>query len=99
MSAVLNIERFLESEVRERWIAKWGPRIESYEADLNSFREDAKALGIEDLVKKHAPVVGYTMLTQLRVVVRNIRLSFQSMAEEVDIVLDDGSKLSILRFV
>jgi len=99
MSAILNIERFLDSEVRDRWKAKWGLRIDSYEADLNSFREDEQSLGVEDLVKKHAPVVGYTMLTQLRVVVRNIRLSFQSMAEEVNVALDDGSKLSILRFV
>lgn len=99
MASVLNIKRFLDGEVRDRWKAKWGPRLESYEEDLGRFRSDAQTLGIEELVKAHAPVVGYTLLTQLRSVMQNIEAVFKAMAEEIDVPFEGASKLSLLRFI
>lgn len=93
ISAILHIEDFLNKEVRDRWAAKWGGKIDGYAEDLAAFRSDAQALGMEDLVKKHAPVIGYAMLMQLRVVIRNIKLAFRHMIEEV--TLPNGEKLSL----
>ncbi|GEM_PF-6946734 len=94
MTAILHIDEFLQKETRDRWSDKWGGKLEAYKKDLQAFRTDAQNLGIEQLVKDHAPVIGHSMLTHLRAVIGNIKRTFQTMIEEVE--LPDGTKLSLL---